>query len=90
MGDIMEQLVIKGDIEIPEFFSPLAKDLLKKAHEITLDKTSNKSVAKLVNDIWNDFKRLPRVSKEVDDEDMDDDEYYSDVDDDEDIDFIDI
>lgn len=35
-------------------------------------------------------KFLDYFSKEVDDEDMDDDEYYSDVDDDEDIDFIDI
>lgn len=44
------------------------KELLKKAHELVEDKTSNKNVAKLVNDLWNNFKHLPRVSKEVDDE----------------------
>ena len=60
--EINKQLVIKGDIEIPEFFSPLAKDLIM--HMLDINPLTRYTLDEIREHPWfnlMDFKLIPGI-----------------------------
>ena len=60
--EINKQLVIKGDIEIPEFFSPLAKDLIM--HMLDINPLTRYTLDEIREHPWfnlTNFKLIPGI-----------------------------